>query len=233
MLTSKILAIINYIKINNGTRLYFNIFVNNSCSICCFGGESMKNKKKIIGSLIILFIFIIFLAVGSYISKPAKNISEKDIFTDTTANTNNEIKKITVYVNGEVKNPGVYILESSSRVEDAIKLAGGFTDLADKARLNLAKKLRDEDYIYVDAKVDKKSGSSTETAGGIEEGKVNINTATKEELMTVPGIGEVTAQNIIAYREKNGDFSTLEDLKKVGRIGDKTLEKFKEKIEVR
>lgn len=193
----------------------------------------MKNKKKIIGSLIILFIFIIFLAVGSYISKPAKNISEKDIFTDTTANTNNEIKKITVYVNGEVKNPGVYILESSSRVEDAIKLAGGFTDLADKARLNLAKKLRDEDYIYIDAKVDKKSGSSTGTAGGIEEGKVNINTATKEELMTVPGIGEVTAQNIIAYREKNGDFSTLEDLKKVGRIGDKTLEKFKEKIEVR
>jgi competence protein ComEA len=62
---------------------------------------------------------------------------------------------------------------------------------------------------------------------------VNVNTATKEELMTVPGIGEVTAQKIIDYREKNGDFQKIEDLTKVDRIGEKTLAKFKDKIEAR
>lgn len=210
-------------------RLYFYICGNNLCSICCNGGDSIKNKKKLIGSLIILLIFIIFLAVGKYISKPAKNITEKDIFTESAVSTN-ETKKITVYVNGEVKKPGVYVLDSGSRIGDAVNISGGFTELADTARINLAKKLRDEDYIFIDSKSEKNSSTSS---GNTSEGKVNINTATKEELMTVPGIGEVTAQNIIAYREKNGDFSTLEDLKKVGRIGDKTLEKFKDKIEVR
>jgi competence protein ComEA len=195
--------------------------------------QVMKNKKKLIGSLVISVTFIVFLAVGYYISKPAKNINDKEMFTESAVNTTSETKKINVYVNGEVKKPGVYELESGSRIEDAIKISGGFTETADKTRLNLAKKLRDEDYIFIDTINLRNSNASGSSSSGTGENKVNINTASKEELMTVPGIGEVTAGNIIAYREKNGDFSTIEDLKKVGRIGDKTLEKFKDKIEVR
>jgi len=194
----------------------------------------MKYKKKLIGSLIIFVIFVIFLVVGYYISKPAKNIASNDIFTENTEVANNETKKISVYINGEVKKPGVYTLESGSRIEDAVKICGGFTENADKTRLNLAKKIKDEDYIFVDTKSDKNSSTvSSSGSNNKNENIVNINTASKEELMTLPGVGDVTSQKILDYREKNGDFSKIDDLKKVGGIGDKTLEKFKDKIEAR
>jgi competence protein ComEA len=200
----------------------------------------MRNKKKIIGSIAILIIFFIFLAIGYSISKPAKELSSKQVFNETTSIENKDSKEnkdITAYINGEVKNPGVYKMKSDSRVEDLVKLAGGFTESSDRNRLNLAKKLRDEDYIYVDKKGDVKNGTTASSAlsnsGVGQNGKININTASKDELKSISGIGDVTAQKIIEYREKNGTFSTIEDLKKVGRIGDKTLEKIKDKIDVR
>ena len=99
--------------------------------------------------------------------------------------------------------------------------------------MNLAKKVRDEDYIFIDT-LDSSTGSGGASQGGVSsDGIVNVNTATKEELMTLPGVGDVTAQKIIDYREKNGDFQKIEDLTKVDRIGEKTLAKFKDKIEAR
>jgi len=197
----------------------------------------MRNKKKLIGSIVILIIFSIFLLVGYFRSKPSKPLDSKEVFNETSSIESKENKDITAYVNGEVKNPGVYKVKEESRVEDLVKIAGGFTENADKSKLNLAKKLRDEDYIYVDKKSDGQSGIASpqgpKSDGIGQNGKININTASKEELKTVPGIGDVTAQKIIDYREKNGAFSTVEDLKKVGRIGDKTLEKMKDKIDVR
>jgi competence protein ComEA len=200
----------------------------------------MRNNKKLVGSIIILIVFCIFLAVGYFISRPSKVLDSKEVFNETnvvsnsTAN-NKEVKDITVYINGEVKKPGVYKLKDRSRTEDLVKVAGGFTENADKDKLNLAKKLKDEDYIYVEKTAGEKSDAVNPQASSSvsSDGKVNINTASKEELKTVPGIGDVTAQKIIDYREKNGGFSSIEDLKKVGRIGDKTLEKMKDKIEVR
>lgn len=189
----------------------------------------MKNKRKLIGSVIIFVFFVVFLAVGYYISKPAESADSNEIFKENTDTVNNQAKKISVYVNGEVKSPGVYQLSSESRVQDAVKASGGFTENADKTRLNLAKKLKDEDYIYVDSKLQ----AGTQTSSGKKSDGININTASKEELMNLPGIGEVTAQKIIDYRDKNGTFSSVEDLKKVDRIGDKTLDKFKDKIEAR
>lgn len=199
----------------------------------------MRNKKKIIGSLIILIIFAIFLGVGYYISKPSKEFNSKEVFNETTSIESKDNKEITVYINGEVKNPGVYKIKNDSRIEELVKMSGGFTEGADRFKLNLAKKLRDEDYIYVDKKVESQanavSNSAQSSAGNssAQGGKININSASKEQLKTIPGIGDVTAQKIIDYREKNGSFSTIEDLKKIDRMGEKTLDKIKDKIDVR
>ncbi|MGE5629098.1 MAG: helix-hairpin-helix domain-containing protein [Solirubrobacterales bacterium] len=191
----------------------------------------MKNKKKLIGSIVILVIFTGFLTIGYFISKPGKVPESTDIFKDSTEVLNSESGKISIYVNGEVKNPGVYKLDSGSRVLDAVNASGGFTENADNTRLNLAKKLKDEDQVFVNSK--KQPGLQSQSSGSSSETLIDINSASKEELMKLPGIGEVTAQKIIEYRDKNGGFKTVEDLKKVGRIGDKTLEKFKDKIEAR
>lgn len=109
----------------------------------------MKEKKKIIGSIVLVSMFIFFIFIGYFISKPEKNYKKEDIFVDNTVK-GEEKKSITIYVNGEVKKPGVYKLKENSRIEDGIKIAGGFTENADKDRLNLAKRLKDEDYVYVD-----------------------------------------------------------------------------------
>ncbi|AGY77044.1 helix-hairpin-helix domain-containing protein [Clostridium autoethanogenum] len=205
----------------------------------------MRDKKKIIGSIVILIIFALFLIIGYVNSRPSSNtaVKSEEVFKDQDntgeASKSKSDKGITVYVNGEVKNPGVYKLKNDSRIQDIVKEAGGFTAAADTSKLNLAKKLKDEDYIYVDKKGENgankvESGGKGGSGGGVEQdGKVNINKASKEELKTISGVGDVTAQKIIDYREKNGKFSSIEDLKKVGRIGDKTIEKIKDKIDVR
>lgn len=199
----------------------------------------MRNNKKIIGSVVILMVFSIFLVIGYYISRPVKEINSKEIFNEGTSVDSKDSKLMTVYINGEVKNSGVYKLKSESRIEDLVKSAGGFTENANVNKINLAKKLKDEDYIYVEKKLDEKANGSaagvlkSSNNGSSQSGKIDINSASKEELKTIPGIGDVTAQKIIEYRENNGRFSSVEDLKKVGRIGEKTLDKMKDKIDVR
>jgi competence protein ComEA len=199
----------------------------------------MKAKHKIIGSIFILLLLAVFLVVGIVINKPKNyKYNEEDIFVDSLPNETvekAETKRITVYIKGEVNKPGVYSLKSGSIVEDLIKLAGGLTLEANPdSKLNLAKKLRDEDYIYVDKKQDPGAvPASAAVYGSSGSDRINLNTATLSELDTIPGVGPVTAQKIIDYREKHGDFSALEDLKKVGGIGDKTLEKFRDMVDIR
>ncbi|MDW8799843.1 helix-hairpin-helix domain-containing protein [Clostridium sp. A1-XYC3] len=196
----------------------------------------MRDKKKVIGSIVIFTIFSLFLVLGYFLSRPYKEVDTKEVFNETTV-VESKASNITVYINGEVKNPGVYKLKNDSRVEDLVKIAGGFNSESDKDKLNLAKKLKDEDYVYVDRKNQIKdsqtASQSTINKGTGQNSKVDINTATKEELKTIPGIGDVTAQKILDYREKNGRFSSIEDLKNIDRIGDKTVENMKDKIDVR
>ncbi|MDF2884678.1 MAG: DNA-binding protein [Clostridiaceae bacterium] len=194
----------------------------------------MKQNKKLIGSVALLIIISIFFTVGYFINKAPQNYSDKDIFVEADKGEKNGEKYITVYINGEVKNPGVYNLKPDSRVNDLIKASGGLNDKADKSRLNLAKKLKDEDYILVDSIVEENTvnESLSNVNNTKSNGKVNINKASKEELKTIPGIGDVTAQKIIDYRESNNGFSRVEDIKKIDRIGDKTFEKIKDKIDV-
>lgn len=125
---------------------------------------------------------------------------------------------ILVYVTGAVHQPGaLHLLPFGSRVTDAISAAGGFTDLADQTFVNLARRLRDGDWIHA---------SSVHQAGGgavSPADPIYINRATAAELETLPAIGPVMAQRIVMYREKMGPFTSLDDLDKVSGIGAATL----------
>jgi competence protein ComEA len=137
-----------------------------------------------------------------------------------------------------VAHPDVYELSYDSIVKDAIEAAGGPTGEADLNRINLARRVHDEEQIYVPQKgeesfpVSPPSGPSAPSSSSQEGGKVNINTATAEELDTLPGVGPSIAQRIIDYRTTNGPFQSIEDIKNVKGIGDATFEKLKDKITV-
>ena len=136
---------------------------------------------------------------------------------------------IVVYITGEVAQRGTqHILPHGSRVSDAIAAAGGFTDLANRELVNLAGILRDGDQVHVPSveTSQPEAGLPTPSGGSL----VNVNTATLEELVTLPNIGPVTAQNIIDFREQAGPFSELADLDDVSGIGPATLEKLEELI---
>ena len=138
---------------------------------------------------------------------------------------------LVIDVQGEVKTPGVYELPVNSRVNDAIKSAGGANKNADLSYLNQARMLKDGEQIYVEKKIYTATGTtkkSTATFSGI----LNINRATAKELDKLPGIGPVIAGRIIEFRKVNGAFSSIDDLRKVQGIGASTLEKFKSKIRV-
>ncbi len=140
--------------------------------------------------------------------------------------------KIVVFVSGCVKSPGVYELDEGSRVIQAIDASGGFTEEAAKESLNLARQLVDGEQIAVPTQEEvasaatgaQEGASATTASGSVINGKVNINRATSEELQTLSGIGEATAQKIIAEREANGPFSSPEDLMRVSGIGEKKYE---------
>lgn len=143
-----------------------------------------------------------------------------------------------VYVSGAVAHPDVYELSYDSIVKDAIEAAGGPTGEADLNRINLARQVHDEEQIYVPQKgeenppVSPPSASSSLSPSSQGSGKVNINTATVEELDALPGVGPSIAQRIIDYRTTNGPFQSIEGIKEVKGIGDATFEKLKDKITV-
>ena len=168
--------------------------------------------------------------------------------TENTAENNTLENKIIVHITGEVKKTGILTLNEGARIADAIKAAGGTTNNADLDQVNLAYQLQDGQKIYIPNKNDKEkniakeyitseSGNNviieenTSEAGGISK-KVNINQAKQSELETLPGIGEAMANRIIEYREQNGKFQKIEDLKNVKGIGEAKFNKIKELITV-
>jgi len=150
--------------------------------------------------------------------------------TDAAAEPAHELG-IKVYITGAVISPGVYELPAGSRIEDVLNAAGGGSGEADLEQVNLAKTLRDEDMI----KIPRIGEAVDKTEAGVQndnEALLNINTADIAKLKTLPGIGDVTAGNIISYREENGGFNSIEEIKMVNRIGDKTFEGIKDFITV-
>ncbi|WP_077308545.1 ComEA family DNA-binding protein [Terribacillus halophilus] len=138
---------------------------------------------------------------------------------------------VMVDIKGEVKNPGVYELAPGSRVEKAIKAAGGLTEKAEPRSINLAQKVKDEQMIYVTAIGEASSAASIQTAGTTDASeKININQADAKQLTEINGVGEARAQAIISYREENGPFTSIDQLTEVSGIGEKSLEKMKEQV---
>lgn len=168
--------------------------------------------------------------------------AEEEIALDEpadTAETVAEKSEVTVYVSGEVTSPGVVTLDSSSRVKDAVAACGDFTPLADKNSVNLAQKLTDGMQIKVPAQTAQQNTTQTpaqnaqsapSSSGNAEI--VNINTATKEQLDTLPGVGPATADKIIEYRQTNGPFQSIEDIKNVRGIGDAKFSKMQSRIRI-
>ncbi|MEP6482041.1 MAG: helix-hairpin-helix domain-containing protein [Rhodoglobus sp.] len=136
--------------------------------------------------------------------------------------------QIFVHILGAVDQPGLYELREGDRAVDVVAAAGGFTDAADEAQLNLARFLVDGEQIYVPALGETPAAAPGTTAGG----KVNINTADEPTLETLPRVGPAMAQRIIDWREANGNFATIEDLMSVTGIGDKTFEGLKDLVSV-
>lgn len=145
-----------------------------------------------------------------------------------------------VHVGGAVSNPGVYELLEGSRVQEAVQAAGGFTEEAAFDGVNLARCINDGEHIVIPTQAELEGGAGT--AGGAGEGlavgatgspssgQVNINSADAAELISLPGIGEVTAGKIIQDREKNGPFKSIEEIKRIAGIGDKKFEQLHELI---
>lgn len=167
--------------------------------------------------------------------------------TATNANQiNEEGEKIAVHITGEVKKEGIIYLEKGARIVDAIKSAGGETNDADLSQVNLAYELQDGQKIYIPNKKEKISQYITENSGNnviIEENnalsnqkggneKVNINTATQDELDSLPGIGPSLAERIINYREENGNFKSTDELQNVKGIGEAKYADIKDRITV-
>lgn len=157
--------------------------------------------------------------------------------TDTGSKKSAE-KKIWVYVCGAVNVPGVYELKEDARLYEAIELAGGVNHEAAPEVLNQARVLADGERIYVpkqdEAEAYSLQDQGLESNAGTADtgGKININTAGKEELMTLPGIGESKAEKILRYREDHGAFRSIEDVMQIEGIKEGVFNKIKEKITI-
>lgn len=171
-----------------------------------------------------------------------QEIREEELQEDTEEikNEKNELtkEKLVVYVCGEVKNPGVYELEAGSRLYEALNAAGGVTKKAAPTYLNQAELLEDGEQIYVPAQDEIQEKDTEKTSGNPgksarDDGKINLNTASKEELLTLPGIGEAKAQSIISYREEHGKFGAAEEIMNIEGIKDGVFNKIKEQIIVK
>ena len=187
---------------------------------------------------VIAVVLLLLVAVGGLLPKKEEAVEEIEAVVTTVLAEKTEVSTtqeavIFVDIKGAVKNPGVYQMKVGDRVKDALDAAGGLTEEADSQKVNLAKRLEDQMVIVV-PKVGEEAeeipAGATRSKEASKEGKVNINTATVEELKTLKGVGEKKAEAIIEYRKKNGSFQTKEDLMKVRGIGKKLFDSFQERI---
>ena len=139
---------------------------------------------------------------------------------------------VSVYVCGEVKTPGVYPMRGTDRVEDAITAAGGLTETADISGLNLAEYVLDGGKIHIPAAGGEPLSAEAPAEAAGPDYIININEDGAYKLVLLPGIGEAIAGRIIAYREENGPFGSIEEIKEVSGIGDKVYDKIKEYITI-
>ncbi|WP_312699496.1 ComEA family DNA-binding protein [Sedimentibacter sp.] len=189
----------------------------------------MNNRIYKKGLAVVLIIALLIMAyLGIKLSSKEKSIAFSENIGQGIVANNAEEKKsecIFVDIDGAVNCPGVYELRDGCRVNDAIVMAGGLTDTAYTKNLNKARLLVDGEKIYVlnDEEINEVNSENSKL--------ININTASKEVLKTLPGIGDAYAQRIIDYRSKKS-FGSIEEIKQISGIGEKTFEKMKELITI-
>ena len=213
--------------------------------------DNLTKKQKIIVIAIagIVVIGIMYFIYNKNQVKEDINIENEILVNNVITNENNTNDDIVIiHITGSVKNPGIVKLKEGSRIEDTIESAGGLTENADITKVNLAYVVEDgikikipsssEEDIGDEDIIDSKSGDNII----IEENTVpsnnstqtiNINKATEKEFETLPGIGPSLASKIIEYRNQNGKFESIEDIKNVNGIGDNKYEKIKDLITVK
>ena len=224
--------------------------------------NNKKNKKAIAIIVILIIIFSVsLLTYGRNKKNVFKDEYMNNIFIEEDENiiegtsyyddsdievvkiNNNENKenetpevknKRVVEIKGEVVKPDVYLLDEGSIIKDLIDIADGLTDEADISNINRAKELSNHELIIIYNINDEDRDNTNYALENDTESNniININTATESELQSIPGVGEVKAKSIIIYREKNGGFKKIEEIKSVDGIGEKTFEKIKEFIKL-
>ena len=201
----------------------------------------MKKDYKTIGTItigVIIFLFFIISYFSGGSSELNKNnnenifVEENESMEVITKKEEKEIVKIVVDIKGEIKNPNIYWLEEGCIIEDLINIAGGITEEGDLSKINRAQKLNDHEVVIIPNINDKESEIENIIPSSNDKNKVNINTASINELDTLSGIGPSKAEAIIKYREENGTFKSIEEIKNVTGIGEALFEKFKENITI-
>lgn len=192
--------------------------------------KSLAGRKKLIGK-IVLIALILLLAVVIRINNAKDN--EVQVEVSDEVNVNKVVAEMYVDISGEVNNPGVYEVNSDTRMYEVIKKAGGLTDDADTDQINQADYVEDGEKIIIPSINDEVNMDSSEAGMSsdytVSNAKININKASKEQLMEITGVGEVIADRIIDYRKSNR-FKSKEDIMNVSGIGEATYEKMKSEI---
>lgn len=212
--------------------------------------ENQKKKIFIIGAIVIIVIGgIIYSWIETKKEEEYLELEDNNAIYQENIIENGEreeVEKIVVHISGQIVNPGVITLEKGARIIDAIHIAGGITEEADLTNVNLAYVLEDAQKIYIPSSKDKEGDIDMiqENKEGIilsknldskqqEKRKVNINTASQEELEKLPGIGSSIALRIVNYRKENGKFNTIEEIKNVSGIGENKFNHIKDNIYVK
>ncbi|EGO2576393.1 helix-hairpin-helix domain-containing protein [Enterococcus faecalis] len=216
------------------------------------GGQTMDWLKQLPKKWLLLgsgasIVILITLLVGIYLMVNKEPQVDTTMWEETSLTTTAEVATdatkeraetmIYVDIKGAVKVPGIYQLKNQQRIWDALALAGGVSEEADTAQVNYAQKVKDQMIIYVPKKGEAVAQSletlqESAPAQQNQEEKINLNTATEAELQTISGIGAKKAQEIIRFRDEQGPFKTVEELKNVPGIGEKTVERLKDMLTV-
>lgn len=191
----------------------------------------MKEKPR---KLLLLFLLCVNLCGCEKNQSFQLQEMEKTEVVEPTPEEKKETSEVCVYVCGSVNNPGVYMLKESARLYEAIDAAGGLCDDAAEETLNQARPIIDGERIFVPSTQDIENGivdlETDSKQESSKDGKIDINTAGKEELMTLPGIGQSKAELILSYRNSKGRFSSIEELMEIEGIKEGVFNKIKDKI---
>lgn len=193
-----------------------------------------RRVRLSIGAAVVVALVVLSVAVGLGLLRGQAAPSESVLLPTDAGAPTASAGELYVHVLGAVERPGIYVLDLDARLVDALAAAGGTTDDADLAAVNLARLLTDGEQVIVPvvgaagAPVD----STTAGAGGGGDALVNLNTADQSALETLPRIGPSLAQRIISWREENGAFRSVDDLLAVPGIGEKLLAGIRDGVRV-